>query len=79
VAERPRGGGAVAIVGHEPHLGQFVSWALTGLRESFVELKKGQAVLLEFPDEVRPGRARLVWSLRPGQLRKIGRGAKGDT
>ena len=76
LAERPRDGGPVAIVGHEPHLGQFVSWSLTGLRESFVELKKGQAVLLEFPDEVRPGRAKLLWSLRPGQLRAVGRGTR---
>src|SRR4051812_10910008 len=26
----------VAVVGHEPHLGVFVSWCLTGLQESFV-------------------------------------------
>ncbi|QOV91383.1 SixA phosphatase family protein [Humisphaera borealis] len=63
---------AVVLVGHEPHLGHFVSWSLTGLRDSFVELKKGAAVLLEFGDSVRPGRARLIWSLRPGQLRMIG-------
>src|SRR5688500_20270353 len=29
----------LAIVGHEPHLGQFVSLALTGLRDTFVEFK----------------------------------------
>jgi len=63
---------AVAIVGHEPHLGQFVSWALTGLRDSFVELKKGAVVLLEFADQVRPGQARLLWALGPGHLRTIG-------
>ena len=57
LAEQPRGQ-TVAIVGHEPHLGQFVSWSLTGLRESFVELKKGAAALIEFPDEVRAGRAK---------------------
>jgi phosphohistidine phosphatase len=67
-------GAVVAIVGHEPDLGQFVSWALTGLRESFVPLKKGAACLLEFPGEVRPGRARLLWLLKPSQLRAIGEG-----
>lgn len=76
LAERPRGGPPVVVVGHEPHLGQFVSWTLTGLRDSFVELKKGSACLLEFEDEVRPGRARLLWALRPGQLRAIGRGLR---
>ncbi|HEX8914762.1 MAG TPA: histidine phosphatase family protein [Humisphaera sp.] len=71
LGDRPRGEVA-AVVGHEPHLGLFVSWALTGLRESFVELKKGAAVLIEFPDEVRAGHARLVWSLRSKHLRAIG-------
>lgn len=76
LAEQKRGG-AVAVVGHEPHLGQFVSWALTGLRESFVEMKKGSACLIEFQDEVRAGRARLVWSLRSGQLRAVGHQKEG--
>ncbi|MDB5294340.1 MAG: phosphohistidine phosphatase [Phycisphaerales bacterium] len=78
LAVRPRGGGTVAVVGHEPGLSQFASWALTGLWESFVCLKKGQALLLEFDDEVRAGRARLLWSLRAGQLRKIGRAARAE-
>lgn len=65
------GKGTVVLVGHEPHLGQFVSWALTGLRESFVEVKKGAAILLEFRDEIRPGRAKLLWSVRPKILRAL--------
>ena len=67
-----RPGGTVALVGHEPDLGVFVSWALTGLRESFVPLKKGGACLLEFGGEVKPGRAVLLWLLRPSQLRAVG-------
>ncbi len=61
----------MVVIGHEPHLGQFISFALTGLRDSFIQLKKGGAVLLEFEHEVRPGRAKLVWSLRPKQLRSM--------
>lgn len=61
----------VALVGHEPQLGVFVSWLLTGLQESFVRLKKGGAVLVEFDDAVRAGRARLLWSLAPAQLRML--------
>jgi phosphohistidine phosphatase len=61
----------VAVVGHEPHLGVFVSWALTGLQESFVELKKGAACMLRFDQELKPGRAKLVWALKPGQLRAL--------
>ena len=54
------------------HLGEFVSWCLSGLRESFVELKKGSAVLLEFSGEIKPGRARLLWALKPSHLRALG-------
>jgi phosphohistidine phosphatase len=69
--EQPTGR-TVAVVGHEPHLGEFVSWCLSGLRESFVELKKGSAVLLEFGGEIKPGRARLIWALKPSHLRALG-------
>ena len=62
----------VALVGHEPQLGIFVSWMLTGLQESFVKLKKGGACLLELKEQVRPGRARLLWALAPAQLRLLG-------
>ncbi len=61
----------IAIVGHEPQLSTFVSWALTGLQESFVVLKKGSAVMLEFEKEIKPGRAKLVWMLKPSQLRAL--------
>ncbi len=61
----------VALVGHEPDLGQFVSWALTGLRESFLPMKKGGACLLEFRGEVKPARAKLIWAMRPAQLRSM--------
>jgi phosphohistidine phosphatase len=63
----------VAVVGHEPHLGVFVSWLLTGLQESFVELKKGSACLLEFEQDVKAGRARLLWAMKPSHLRDLGK------
>lgn len=62
----------VALVGHEPQLGLFVSWMLTGLEESFVELKKGAACMLSMEEYVKAGRARLLWSLKPSQLRRLG-------
>ena len=64
----------VALVGHEPQLGIFVSWLLTGLQESFIPLKKGAACMVELKDNVRPGRGKLLWSLRPSQLRNLGGG-----
>ena len=60
----------IALVGHEPDLGLFVSWMLTGLQESFVELKKGGACMLDLGDaDVKPGRAKLQWFVKPSHLR----------
>lgn len=59
----------VALVGHEPHLGTFLCWLLTGLQESFVVLKKGGVAMVEVPTPVAAGRAKLHWLLKPSQLR----------
>ena len=64
-------GATVALVGHEPHLGTFVCWMLTGLQESFFPMKKGGACMLEVSDPLRAGRARLLWAMKPSQLRKL--------
>jgi phosphohistidine phosphatase len=61
----------VALVGHEPHLGTFVSWMMTGLQEPFVVFKKGGACLLEIDGELRSGRAKMLWLLKPSHLRKL--------
>lgn len=63
--------GPVAVVGHEPDLGELVSWLLSGRTPSFVELKKGAACLLEFDGPPDPERARLLWLLAPGHLRRL--------
>jgi phosphohistidine phosphatase len=70
--QEQRPGSTVALVGHEPQLGVFVSWMMTGLEESFVELKKGAACMLALKDQVRAGRATLLWSLKPAHLRMLG-------
>ena len=61
----------VAIVGHEPDLGELISFLLCGRHESFVALKKGAACLLNLDSDVTPGQARLVWSLSASQLAKL--------
>lgn len=66
-------GDTVAVVGHEPHLGFLVGWLLTGRNDSFVEFKKGGAVLLEFDDPPSGGNAVLAWALAPRHLRWLGR------
>ena len=60
----------IALVGHEPALGELVSWFLAG-RGAFVALRKGGACLLELASPER-GSATLLWSLTPRQLRRFG-------
>ncbi|HEV2150191.1 MAG TPA: phosphohistidine phosphatase SixA [Longimicrobiaceae bacterium] len=67
----PRPAGPVAMVGHEPDLGELVSWLLSGRTPSFVEMKKGAACLLEFEGPPDPERARLLWYLAPAHLRRL--------
>jgi phosphohistidine phosphatase len=63
----------VAVVGHEPQLGDLVTWLMSGLREGRVEMKKGGAALLEFDGQPGPGVGVLQWLLTAGQLRDLGR------
>ena len=67
------GSGVIAIVGHEPWLGELVSWLLSNQGHGFVELKKGAACLLAFPGRAGPGAARLCWALPPRALRQLAR------
>ncbi len=62
---------AIAVVGHEPHLGELVTWMLGGGTASRVEFKKGGACLLRFDGEVGAGTAVLSWHVTPAQLRAI--------
>jgi phosphohistidine phosphatase len=63
----------IAAVGHEMHLVSLMSELLSGRHGQFVLLKKGSASLLQFEGPVRPGRAKLVWSLSPAHLRALGK------
>jgi phosphohistidine phosphatase len=61
----------VGVVGHEPHLGQLISWCLTGTVAARFELKKGGVAYIDFPDEPEKGKGVLSWLLTPGQLRRM--------
>jgi phosphohistidine phosphatase len=61
----------VACVGHEPNLSQLAGWLLTGAEQSFLELRKGGACLLDFTGRLAPGNATLLWHLTPSQLRTL--------
>jgi len=58
----------VAIVGHEPHLSQLVSWLIGGSRHSRITLKKGGACLIEFDGRPARGEGRLRWLATPKML-----------
>lgn len=75
-AHCPGDRGGVAVVGHEPDLGRFVSFALAASPRSFCALRKGAACLLEFPAVPRAGNATLEWALEPGHLLAVAAGAR---
>lgn len=74
--ERP--GGAFAVVGHEPDLGRFISYALAASARGFHSPRKGGASLLEFPAMPRAGNATLDWVMEPHHLRAVGLQAGAD-
>lgn len=64
-------GARIALVGHEPHLGQLATYLLTGLNVSAIEFKKGATACIEIDSFRRPVRGKLLWLLTPRQLRRI--------
>jgi phosphohistidine phosphatase len=65
--------GPLALVGHQPWLGQLVAWLVVDARErgdSF-DLKKGGAIWLD--GEPKPGRMRVRGSFTPRVLRSVRR------
>ena len=69
-------GGSFAVVGHEPDLGRFVSYALAASTRGFHSLRKGSACLLEFPAMPRAGNATLEWAMEPQHLRAVGQSSR---
>lgn len=61
----------VALVGHEPLLGELATFLLTGLAAGSIRFKKGGAACIEVEDVRTPVRGRLLWLLTPGQLRGL--------
>lgn len=57
----------IAAVGHEPQLGLFASFALTGIEKNFIDLKKSGIIYLKVPSfsTIKGGDALLQFSLPP--------------
>jgi phosphohistidine phosphatase len=64
---------AVALVGHQPDLGDFVSRTVAGAGGLSIDLRKGGACCVEISETVPSLRGDLVWLLTPKQLRTLGR------
>ena len=69
--ERHKTEGALAVVGHEPHLRETVSWLITGDSTPILMFKKGGACCVELPDHITGGAGRLQWLLTPRALRRL--------
>lgn len=59
---------SLALVGHEPMLGQLISWLTTGNRELQINFKKGGICYLSAADLYRDQRATLEWLLTPALM-----------
>jgi phosphohistidine phosphatase len=66
-----RDANAVAVVGHEPHLGTLITWLISGLRDSHVTLEKGGVCMLEIEGQPSARCATLTWLLPPDVLAKL--------
>ena len=66
-----RGADVVAVVGHDPHLGMLVTWLMTGLEDSRVEIEKGGVCMLEIDGQPGARSATQQWLLTPDVLAKL--------
>ena len=60
------------LVGHEPHLSQFISVLISGGPGTQIEFKKGGLCKVRSDDLIYGQCATLQWLLAPSQLRKLG-------
>jgi len=63
----------LALVGHEPDLGELATWLLTGLRSSAIQFKKGGAACIEADHFDPPSDNLLHWLLTPKQMARLTR------
>lgn len=61
----------LAIVGHEPHVGQLCAALIHGQPNGNMTMKKGGAALIRFDSKIGHGNGRLIWFLPPAVLRSL--------
>lgn len=62
---------AIALVGHEPAMGEFTSYLMGGPRSTSIRFKKGGVALVEIDGFSLPLRGELCWLLTPKQMALI--------
>lgn len=64
----------VALVGHEPWMGELLAYLVSGDPAGMaVTFKKGGAALVRSAGDPQPGACWLEWLIPPGVLRRLGR------
>jgi phosphohistidine phosphatase len=63
----------IAVVGHEPHLSEFLAACLPGRTRPALGLRKMGVALVSFGGRVQPSGGRLEWLAAPRILRAAGR------
>ncbi len=61
----------IAIVGHEPQLGNVVSLMVAGSDEPVVDMKKAAVACVEFEGKVEPGQGCVAWHLVPSVIEAL--------
>ncbi len=70
----------VALVGHEPWMGELLAYLVCGDAAGMaVTFKKGGAALARSAGDPRPGGCWLEWLIPPGVLRRVGRAGERET
>jgi phosphohistidine phosphatase len=73
VLRKQRGGARVALVGHEPHLGELLATCVVGSgARAFGKLRKGGVACVEFEAGIHAGRGTLSALVIPRLLRELG-------
>jgi phosphohistidine phosphatase len=62
---------SIALVGHQPDLGDLMSTVVAGNRSVCVELKKGGTCCINVAETIPSLRGNLIWMLTPKQLRML--------
>ena len=69
--KRRTGAESIALVGHQPDLGELISAIVCGGDGFAIQLKKGSVCLINVTETVPTLRGELMWLLTPKQLRLL--------